>query len=41
MNGDQVVGSGVKKVILSGLREYQQDAMDTMVADYLRWASQA
>ena len=41
MNGDDVVGSGAKKVILSGLREYEQDAMDKMVADYLRWASQA
>ena len=41
MNGEQVVGSGVKKVILSGLREYQQEAMDKMVADYLRWAAQA
>jgi hypothetical protein len=41
MNGDEVVGSGAKKVILSGLREYEQDAMDKMVADYLLWASQA
>jgi len=41
MNGEDVVGSGAKKVILSVLREYEQDAMDKMVADYLLWASQA
>jgi hypothetical protein len=28
------VGSGLKTLILSGLREYQQDAVDTMVRDY-------
>jgi hypothetical protein len=41
MNGEQVVGCGVKKIILSGLREYEKEAMDKMVADYLRWASQS
>jgi hypothetical protein len=30
-----IVGSGVKNLILSGLRDYQQDAIDGMVADYL------
>ena len=28
------VGSGLKTLILSGLREYQQDAVDTMVSGY-------
>jgi hypothetical protein len=28
------VGSGLKTLILSGLREYQQEAVDTMVSDY-------
>ena len=28
------VGSGVKTLILSGLREYQQDAVDTLVEEY-------
>ena len=30
----KTVGTGVKKLILSGLREYQQAAIDDMVADY-------
>jgi hypothetical protein len=37
MDGDHIVGSGVKKIILSGLREYQQAAVDEMVADYKSW----
>ena len=39
MDEGRIVGSGVKKLILSGLREYQQDAIDSMVADYLARAS--
>ena len=35
MDGGKLVGRGVKSLILSGLREYQQDAIDLMVADYL------
>ena len=30
----ETVGCGVKKLILSGLREYQQAAIDSMIADY-------
>ena len=41
MNGRHAVGCGVKKIILSGLRDYKHDAMDKMVADNLRRASQA
>jgi hypothetical protein len=37
MDGDHIVGCGVKKIILSGLREYQQAAVDEMVADYKSW----
>mgnify|MGYP000844844470 CR=1 FL=1 len=35
MDQGKKVGSGVKTLILSGLREYQQEAIDTMVADYM------
>ena len=31
----KIVGTGVKTLILSGLREYRQDAIDLMVATYL------
>ena len=31
--GEQV-GTGIKKLILSGLREYQQEAVDTLVEEY-------
>ncbi len=31
----KIVGTGVKTLILSGLREYQQQAIDLMVATYL------
>lgn len=31
--GDQV-GTGIKKLILSGLREYQQEAVDSLVEEY-------
>lgn len=37
MDGNATVGCGVKKIILSGLREYQQAAVDEMVADYKSW----
>jgi len=39
MDEGRIVGTGVKKLILSGLREYQQGAIDSMVADYLTRAS--
>jgi hypothetical protein len=35
VDGGKIVGSGVKTLILSGLREYQQEAIDLMVATYL------
>ena len=35
LNEGIVVGHGVKKLILSGLRDYQQDAIDAMVAEYV------
>ena len=35
VDGGKIVGSGVKTLILSGLREYQQQAIDLMVATYL------
>jgi hypothetical protein len=31
----KIVGTGVKTLILSGLREYQQQAIDLMVLTYL------
>ena len=34
-DGGKIVGTGVKTLILSGLREYQQEAIDLMVATYL------
>lgn len=34
LDGDKTVGCGVKTLILSGLREYQQAAIDDMVAEY-------
>jgi hypothetical protein len=37
MDGEAVAGYGVKKIILSGLREYQQTAVDEMIADYKSW----
>jgi hypothetical protein len=37
IDGADVVGCGVKKIILSGLREYQQAAVDKMIADYKSW----
>ncbi len=37
MDSGDVVGYGVKKIILSGLREYQQTAVDEMIADYKSW----
>ena len=35
MDNGKIVGAGVKTLILSGLREYQQEAIDLMVARYL------
>lgn len=37
MDGAEKVGWGVKKIILSGLQEYQQTAIDEMSADYNSW----
>jgi len=37
IDGGDEIGYGVKKLILSGLREYQQAAVDKMVADYRSW----
>ena len=34
MNGDRIVGSGRKNMLLGGLREYQQSAVDIMVTEY-------
>jgi len=39
-DGDQVIGSGVKHLILSGLRPYQQSAVDDMVSTYLESQSE-
>ncbi len=33
--GDEVVGTGSKKLVLSGLREYDQDSMQRFTEDYL------
>ena len=35
VDAGQPIGKGLKTLILSGLREYQQEAIDQMVADYL------
>ena len=35
VDAGQPSGKGLKSLILSGLREYQQEAIDQMVADYL------
>ena len=35
VDGGKIVGTGVKTLILSGLREYRQEAIDLMVATYL------
>jgi hypothetical protein len=32
---NKIIGRGVKKLILSGLRPYQQEAVDSMIAEYL------
>ena len=34
-DGDKTIGRGVKNLILSGLRPYQQTAVDEMVSEYL------
>jgi hypothetical protein len=39
-DGDQVIGHGVKHLILSGLRPYQQMAIDDMVTAYLESQSE-
>jgi hypothetical protein len=31
---DETVGKGQKKMVLSGLREYDQEKIDALVADY-------
>tara|TARA_B110000003_G_scaffold117651_1_gene120124 strand:- start:3888 stop:4598 length:711 start_codon:yes stop_codon:yes gene_type:complete len=37
--GATIVGRGVKHLILSGLRPFEQGAVDLMVSDYLGWQS--
>jgi hypothetical protein len=37
MDGADEVGYGVKKIILSGLRPYEQTAIDSMITDYTSW----
>ena len=32
--GEKAVGRGEKKLVLSGLREYDQQAMDQLILDY-------
>lgn len=34
-DGDQEIGKGSKDLVLSGLREYDQELIDVMVSDYL------
>lgn len=36
-SGNQVVGSGHKKLLLSGLRDYEADAMQDLVERYAGW----
>ena len=33
-DGETIIGRGEKQLVLSGLREYQQQAMDQLVEDY-------
>lgn len=37
--GDKVIGSGMKNMLLSGLRAYDQAAIDGIVAEYDNWKS--
>jgi hypothetical protein len=37
LDGKDIVGCGVKKIILSGLRPYEQTAIDSMITDYTSW----
>ena len=39
-DGKTLVGRGVKHLILSGLRPFEQQAVDLMVSDYLGWQSE-
>jgi len=38
-NGEQIVGRGEKNMLLSGLREFDQLAMDDIVKQYAEWKS--
>ena len=40
LDGATIVGRGVKHLILSGLRPFEQRAVDLMVSDYLGWQSE-
>jgi hypothetical protein len=33
-DGEKAIGHGEKKLVLSGLREYDQQAMDQLILDY-------
>jgi hypothetical protein len=39
-DGSTAVGRGVKHLILSGLKPFEQQAVDVMVSDYLGWQSE-
>lgn len=39
-DGTTAVGRGVKHLILSGLKPFEQQAVDVMVSDYLGWQSE-
>ena len=40
LDGPTLIGRGVKHLILSGLRPFDQGAVDIMVSDYLGWQSE-
>ncbi|MEZ8133777.1 MAG: hypothetical protein ACI8WL_000413 [Polaribacter sp.] len=40
LDGATLIGRGVKHLILSGLRPFEQGAVDIMVSDYLGWQSE-
>lgn len=39
-DGTTAIGRGVKHLILSGLKPFEQQAVDVMVSDYLGWQSE-
>ena len=40
-SGDETIGSGMKNMLLSGLRPFDQEAVDGIVAEYDSWKSKA